>query len=101
MKGHSPRDESEEILRGGHAQQLLEDPLLEEVFSFIQERCFRAWLATAVGGHEIREKLYLEALAVELMRKRLTGIADTGRLAATARATRVEGLRQNGGTGAG
>jgi hypothetical protein len=75
------RKEVDEIRRGRHAQQLLEDDLFREAFRVIREEMLRAWEESPARDVEGRETLYLSLKMLERVRGYLQEVAATGQLA--------------------
>ena len=81
---------SDSVARATHAKQLLEDPLLNEVFDELEKAAVEAWLSTGVGGEPQREFAFHAAKSVQRIRDALKGVVDNG-LVAAARAVRPIG----------
>ena len=82
-------DEELEISRGGRAKRLLEDPLLVEALEAIHERYTKAWRNTQLSQVTVREEAYRMLSAVDEFTAHLTRFVQTGKLATTAKETRV------------
>ena len=75
---------TEKEIRAGNAAQLLENPLLEEVLSQIEDEARRAWLATpAQDGQQAREFAWMLSKAVGRIRDVLQGAIDDQKIAAS------------------
>lgn len=71
----------EEIRRGNHARQLLDDELLKEAFEKIKSDLMSAWLQSPARDSEARETIYLSVKILGKIESHLQMIADTGKLA--------------------
>jgi hypothetical protein len=63
------------------AQELLENELLAEAFSGLEDGYTAAWRATAIDDVNSREKLFLAINVVGKVRDHLTAVVTNGKLA--------------------
>lgn len=63
------------------AQELLEDDLLAEAFSGLEDSYAAAWRATTIDDVNSREKLFLAINVVGKVRDHLTAVVTNGKLA--------------------
>lgn len=71
----------EQISRGEHAARLLNDELVQEIFSAIREQQIDAWLTSGARDAEGREKIWLFAKMLDRVKNELVTIRDNGRAA--------------------
>jgi hypothetical protein len=83
-------EESLEISRGKSSHQILENPLLQEALAAIKERCRKKSENSLPSQPEVREGAYWLMCAVKELEAHLTNFVNTGKLASTAQAQRVE-----------
>lgn len=76
------RSKDEEIARGLAAAQLLENPLVAEVFDDIETLWIEAIRHSRPNQSEQREEAYRILLALDCLFEGLTHIVNTGKLAA-------------------
>jgi hypothetical protein len=73
-----------EILRGRHAEELLEDWLLAEVFQHIDDECMRMLREFPITQPEIGVQARLKLEASGTVKQLLQNIVDSGKLDAVA-----------------
>lgn len=83
-------DEEQEISRGKEAHRLLENPLLKEALEAIRKRCRQVSESSQPGQTEVREASYWLLCAVRELEMHLTNFVNTGKLASTSRAQRID-----------
>jgi hypothetical protein len=83
-------DESVEISRGKSSHQLLENPLLQEALAAIKERCRVKTEQSLPSQSDVREGAYWLLCAVKELESHLTNFVNTGKLASTAQAQRID-----------
>jgi len=83
-------DENQEILRGKQAHQLLENELLNEALNSLEQKYETAWRNSKLSQVELREEAFRMLGAARELRSYLTNLVNTGKLASTAQAQRVE-----------
>lgn len=64
--------------RAARAQQLLDDPLLTEVFDAVEAAAINAWRTTGSAQNAERETAWQALKAAERVRATLQGIVDNG-----------------------
>jgi hypothetical protein len=64
--------------RATRAKQLLEDPLLSEVFDMVEDAAIEVWRKTGSAQNAEREIAWQSLKAVERVRATLAGIVDNG-----------------------
>lgn len=64
--------------RAERAKQLLDDPLLSEVFTAVEDAAINVWRTTGVAQANEREIAWQSLKAVERVRNALKGIVDNG-----------------------
>jgi len=69
------------LQRGDRARLLLEDELLNEMLTKIEEDCFREIRASNLLEGEVREKAYLILKTVDILKTKLRSVVDTGKMA--------------------
>jgi hypothetical protein len=67
--------------KGARAQDLLNNDLLREVFSYLETEYLTAWRNTRVSETGAREKLWQAVHIVNLVRDHLTKFVTDGRIA--------------------
>lgn len=67
--------------RGAKAQQLIENELLAEAFSGLEDAYVRAWRDTGIHDINAREKLFLAINVVGKVKEHLSAVAANGKLA--------------------
>ena len=83
-KGKPMTDESkldQAVGRAAHAEALLENDLLQEAFTGLEDNYTAAWRATAIDDVGAREKLFLAINIVGKVRDHLNAIVTNGKLA--------------------
>ena len=83
-------DEGVEIARGNNAHRLLENPLLKEVLESIRQRYLDDIERSDLSRPDVREEAFRMLCAVRVFKNHLTSFVNTGKLASTAQATRME-----------
>ncbi len=71
----------DEVARGKHAQRILEDELVVEAFDTWEKMVITTWRGTKFDETRKREDLYHQLKAFEAMKRGLTSVMRTGRLA--------------------
>lgn len=64
--------------RAAHARQLLDDPLLTEVFDQVEQAAINVWRTTQTSQQSEREIAWQSLKAAERVRATLQGIVDNG-----------------------
>jgi hypothetical protein len=67
--------------RAARAQRLLDDDILKEAFTTLEDSYIAAWRATTIDDVSGREKLFLAINVVGKVRDHLTAIVNDGKLA--------------------
>jgi hypothetical protein len=67
--------------KAAHAQELLDDELLNETFETLEQSYTSAWRATVIDDVAGREKLFLAINIVGKVRDHLTSVVANGKLA--------------------
>jgi hypothetical protein len=70
-------------IRATHAQQLLDDPLLAEVFSGIRQAAVDAWVGTASGNTEARELAWVTVKVIDRIKAEFESMVENGLIAAS------------------
>ena len=83
-------DEEVEIARGRMAGSLLGNELLVEALAAMEMKYENAWINSQLSQTEIREEAFRMLRTVREFKQHLTRMVDTGKLATTARETRLE-----------
>lgn len=68
--------------RARDAQQLLENPLLNEALGEIESEAITAWKGTKLDDTPARERLWMTVKAAQRVREVLQGAVDNGRFEA-------------------
>lgn len=74
---------SREVSRGTGAQSLLDNEILKESFSVLEQAYIETWKGTSAKDHDGREKLFLAVNIIGKVREHLAKLASGGRLAAS------------------
>jgi hypothetical protein len=69
------------IAKGGRAQALLDNELLGDAFTGLEDSYAAAWRTTAIDDVAAREKLFLAINIVGKVRDHLTSVITNGKLA--------------------
>jgi hypothetical protein len=69
------------LARGDRAKLLLEDELLNEMLAKIEEDCIREIRSSKMLETDIREKAYNLLTAVDMLKRNLRSVYDTGKMA--------------------
>lgn len=64
------------------AQQLMNDPLVQEIFSGLEKRYIQDWRSTGPGEAEKREMAHAAVRAIDDFRARLSALANAPKVAA-------------------
>jgi hypothetical protein len=83
-------DEELEITRGKDSHRLLENPLLKEALEAIKSRTRKKVEDSLPSQKEVREGAYWLLCAVKELEAHLTSFVNTGKLASTAQAQRID-----------
>jgi|TARA_R100001086_G_scaffold247230_1_gene180958 hypothetical protein len=67
--------------REEQAKRLLNDPLLVEAFTELEQNLKNTWTFSSVGDIEAREQVWLSLRLLERIRLHLTSIVETGEMA--------------------
>lgn len=71
----------QEIARGHQAQALLDDPLLSEAFTVIEQEILTVWKASPARDEAGREKLWLMQQMLRRVKTHLESVVQSGTLA--------------------
>lgn len=71
----------EEIRRGEQAKRLLEEPLLVEAFTYIEQELIEAWKNSPQRDTEGREKLHLSLCLLLKLKAQIQEVMETGEIA--------------------
>lgn len=80
-----------EILRGERAQLLLQDELLIDAFTLIEEELTEQWQNSPARDQEGREKLWLSLKLLHKLQRNLVTVMETGKIAKATLAQRALG----------
>jgi len=69
------------IAKANHAKRLLEDEVLLDAFSTIEEDIYREWRSSEVNDYDKRTDLFLTLKCLERLEARLRAILDDGTIA--------------------
>lgn len=69
------------LARGDRAKILLEDELLNEMLNKIEEDCINQIRTSKMVETDVREKAYSLMTAIELLKRNLRSVYDTGKMA--------------------
>ena len=72
------------LARGDRARLLLEDELLNEMLTKIEDDCYREIRNSKLMENPIREQAYLLPTTVDILRAKLRSVMDTGKMAEVA-----------------
>ena len=72
------------LARGDRAKLLLEDELLIEMLTKIEDDCYREIRNSKLMEGPIREQAYLLLTTVDILRAKLRSVMDTGKMAEVA-----------------
>ena len=72
----------QEIQRSERARQLLEDPLLKEAFSLMEDALLSGIQTSALKDTELREKICQMLISIRQVKQHLQSTMDTGKFAA-------------------
>ena len=72
------------LARGDRARLLLEDELLIEMLTKIEDDCYREIRNSKLMENPIREQAYLLLTTVDILRAKLRSVMDTGKMAEVA-----------------
>ena len=89
MTAQAP-DPELEMLRGRQAEKLLNDPLLQEALTIIEQRYETAWKSSALSHVQVREEAYRMLATCTEFKRQLTSILTTGKMAAKAESDRQD-----------
>lgn len=64
------------------AQQLMNDPLVQEIFAVLEKRYIQEWRGTGAGEAEKREMAHAAVRAIDDFRARLSALASAPKVAA-------------------
>jgi hypothetical protein len=82
-------DEQVEIHRGKQAQSLLQNELMVEAFTAIEEKYSAIFRSSLPTQHDVREHAYTMLYAAKEFRQLLTHFLETGKMASTAQEERM------------
>ena len=71
----------QEIQRAERARQLLEEPLIKEAFSLVENAFIDGIHRTAVKDSEMREKLCQMLMCLKAVKQHLQSVMESGKLA--------------------
>jgi len=71
----------EEIRRAERARQLLEEPLLKEAFSILEDAFLNGIQTSAVKDCELREKICQMLISLRTLKQHLISTMETGKFA--------------------
>lgn len=69
------------LARGDRAKILLQDELLNEMLTKVEDNCIREIRTSKMLETEVREKAYNLLMAVDLLKQNLRSVYDTGKMA--------------------
>jgi hypothetical protein len=72
------------LARGDRARLLLEDELLNEMLTKIEDDCYREIRNSKLMENPIREQAYLLLTTDDILRAKLRSVMDTGKMAEVA-----------------
>jgi hypothetical protein len=72
------------LARGDRAKLLLEDELLIEMLTKIEDDCYREIRSSKLMEGPIREQAYLLLTTIDILRAKLRSVMDTGKMAEVA-----------------
>ena len=72
------------LARGDRAKLLLEDELLIEMLTKIEDDCYREIRSSKLMEGPIREQAYLLLTTIDILRSKLRSVMDTGKMAEVA-----------------
>ena len=72
------------LARGDRARLLLEDELLIEMLTKIEDDCYREIRSSKLMEGPIREQAYLLLTTIDILRAKLRSVMDTGKMAEVA-----------------
>lgn len=72
------------LARGDRARLLLEDELLNEMLTKIEDDCYREIRNSKLMENPIREQAYLLLTTIDILRAKLRSVMDTGKMAEVA-----------------
>ncbi len=72
------------LARGDRAKLLLEDELLIEMLTKIEDDCYREIRNSKLMEGPIREQAYLLLTTIDILRAKLRSVMDTGKMAEVA-----------------
>ena len=72
------------LARGDRAKLLLEDELLIEMLTKIEDDCYREIRSSKLMEGPIREQAYLLLATIDILRAKLRSVMDTGKMAEVA-----------------
>ncbi len=67
--------------RAARAQDLIENEMLQEAFATLKQTYIAQWEGTTAPEHLLREKYWLAARAVDVIKDHLAKVLQNGRLA--------------------
>jgi len=74
------RDLAEAAARGDHARRLLDDPVLVEMFTRLEDHYVSTWRRSDPSDAPTRERAYLQIQLVSELRQQLKILAENGQL---------------------
>lgn len=69
-------------IRAAHAQQLIDDPLLTEVFESVRTAAVDAWIGTGANDTEGRELAWITVKVIDRIKTELDSMVESGLIAA-------------------
>lgn len=70
-------------IRAAHAKQLIEDELLQEIFTDIRDAAIKSWISTNTDGADKREIAWLTVKILDRIQTELQTMVDSGHIAAS------------------
>lgn len=71
----------EDSARAARAQDLIQNELLNEAFDTLKQTYIAKWEATTAAEHQLREKYWLAARGVDVLKQHLHNVLQNGKLA--------------------
>ena len=71
----------EEVVRAGHANEVLTNRIFKEAVSEIEEALKHARMSSAIKDTDLREKLWAQEVALHSILQKLRSVMETGELA--------------------
>ena len=84
----------EEIRRGREAKRLLEHPLIVETLDLMEEHYMRTFRHSKPSDSVLREEAHRTLCVLDMFKRQLTSIADSGKLAVKAEQDRLDNEKE-------